>query len=202
MMAFEKQDNASFDHKVSLRQTALEFIELPIIMETHAGIGDIFQVVYHQYKIGVAFDKNPMKCEILARQRPTWAVYQADSQVALSLGAGSHLEVNFLDVDPYGDSWPTIKAFFGSQRTFTDRMVLVVNDGLRKKVQIGGSWNSKTLRPVARVMGNDLWHRYLDACKLLLSNTIKDTGYRMSKFDGYYTGEGKRMTHFMALLER
>lgn len=202
MSNFRKIDNTSFDQKASIRKAALELIDNPIIMETHAGIGDIYRAIYYPYERGIAMEKDGFKCEILAHQRPSWAVYQADSPLALTLGAGGHLGVNFLDVDPYGDSWPTIQAFFSSTRPFPRRMVLAVNDGLRQKIRTGGGWDSKTLQPVVRVMGNDLWHRYLDACRLLLGDAIKSNGYHITKFSGYYTGEGKKLTHFIALLEK
>ena len=202
-MAFQQKDNDSIDDKVALRQVALSAVrDKPVIMKTHGGMGAIYDRLYYPYDQGVVFDKDSLKAQMLSQQRPTWCVYQADVEKALSLGAGAHMEINYLDLDPYGDSWPTINAYFGSKRPFAKRMIVVVNDGLRQKIRAGGAWDSKTLEPIVLMWGNQLWDKYLDACKVLLGMAIKDTGYEIKVFEGYYTGNGKKLTHFMAILER
>lgn len=202
-MAFEKKDNVTFDQKVSLRKVGLSLLdEPPVIMETHGGIGDIYSAIYHPYEDGVVLEKDSLKCEILSRQRPTWAVYQADSPLALKQGVGSHLKINFLDLDPYGDCWPTMQGFFESKRPFAKRMVVCVNDGLRQKVRTGGAWDSSTLEPVVHLLGNNIWPVYLEACKILLNQAVTTVGYRVRKFEGYYAGVGKKLTHFIAILDR
>lgn len=138
MKNIDKKDNSTLDDKVMLRAVALRHLGAePVIMETHGGIGDVWASVYQHVWQGVVFEKDSVKASKLARQRPTWAVYEADCVKALALGAGGYLTVNLLDVDPYGDPWPALTAFFGSVRPFAPRMVVVVNDGMRQPVAIG-----------------------------------------------------------------
>jgi hypothetical protein len=128
----QKHDNITLSAKVMLRQTALRLLgDDPVIVETHGGRGDIWSAVYRDFPTGAVFEKDPGKADILAMQRPTWAVYEADVEIALAAGAARHLTVDLLDVDPYGAAWPALKAFFGSTRPLAPRMVVVVNDGLR-----------------------------------------------------------------------
>lgn len=197
-------DNSTFDQKIMLRQTAVRALNgvTPVVMETHGGIGDVFGTVYRDVVDGVVFEKDSSRTAVLAHQRPSWAVYEADCVPALQLGAGGHLCVNLLDVDPYGDPWPAIQAFMVSRRPFADSMVVVVNDGLRQKVRGGGSWDSGTLAPVVERWGNDLWGRYLEACEWLMGEAAQAAGYRVVFFDGYYTGVEKKMTHYLAVLNR
>jgi len=196
-------DNGSFDEKVMLRLTAVRALtETPVIIETHGGIGDLWAACYRDVEEGVVFEKDSGKAEKLARQRPTWAVYEADSEIALRLGAGSHLCANLLDLDPYGDPWPAIRGYFGSRRPFAGRMVVVVNDGLRHKIRGGGAWDSGTLAPMVERYGNDLWNRYLHICEEMMTEAVKLAGYRVTFFDGYYAGHEKKLTHYLAILEK
>ena len=104
-----KLDNSSFSQKVMLRQTAVRMAgEKPLIMETHGGMGDLWSAVYRDVEEGVVFEKESEKADYLARQRPSWAVYHADCVKALAAGAGAHMEVNLLDLDPYGGCWETL----------------------------------------------------------------------------------------------
>ena len=89
---------------------------------------------YSHLDRGIVFEKNEAKAGLLGRQRPTWAVYEADSEYAISQGVGADLPVNFLDLDPYGQPWGTLEAFFSSDREFPDSIAVVVNDGLRQKL--------------------------------------------------------------------
>lgn len=195
-------DNNTYEQKVSLRVTALRQLrDIPVVMETHGGIGDVWAAVYRHVVDGVVFDKQADRAELLAHQRPTWSVYNADCTPAIRNGAGKHLCVNLLDIDPYGDSWPTIQAYFASKRPFPERMIIVVNDGLRHKVRAGGAWDSGTLEPVVQRWGNDLWDKYLDACAFLLEDAVQAAGYQVAFFDGYHCGVEQKMTHFIGELK-
>ncbi len=200
-MRAPKQDNITFDQKVMLRQTAVSLIQNPVIMETHGGYGDVYQALYHEIENGVVFEKDANRTTHLAHQRPSWAVYEADCVTTIGLGAGSHLCVNLLDIDPYGDPHPTIKAFFNSQRPFAQKMVMVVNDGLRHVVRGGKAWDVGTLQPVVQQWGNDLWNHYLEACEWLVREAAAVAGYEVTFFEGYYTGIELKMTHYLVKLE-
>jgi hypothetical protein len=199
-------DNNTFEQKIMLRKTALNQLaawgDTAVVMETHGGIGDVWSALYHDIADGVVMEKKGDRAIHLAHQRPSWAVYECDSVHALTYGAGKHLAVNLLDVDPYGSCWDTVRAFFTSERPFARRMVLVVNDGMRQKVRVGGAFDTEILQPVVQKWGNDLWDIYLDVCRYLVGSFTAVPGYRVTFFDGYYCGVELKMTHFVAVLEQ
>lgn len=180
----------------------LKHLQAPVIMETHGGYGDVFKACYQNIGAGVVFEKNPQKADRLGLQRPTWAVYEADCIEAIKAGVGGHLGVNVLDVDPYGDPWPAIEAFFASERPFPDRCFVVVNDGLRQKVRGNGAWNVGTLQGIVREHGNNLHSIYLDVCRELMKRKASKAGYNLTRWAGYYCGHSKQITHYLAELER
>lgn len=197
-----QKDNSTFKQKRLLRLQMLKHVDAPVIMETHGGKGALFKACYSDVAAGVVLEKDRGKVEILARQRPTWAVYEVtDSAKAIAGGAGNHLPVNVLDVDPYGDPWPTIEAFFSSERERPDKVFVVVNDGLKSKVNIG-AWDVGTLAPMVQKYGNNLSPIYLEVCKELMAEKAAQAGYGLSRWVGYYCGHARQMTHYLAILER
>jgi hypothetical protein len=200
-----KLDNLTLSQKVMLRQTALAALgETPIICETHGGRGDVFASVYTHVEDGAVFETDPDKAVLLAAQRPTWSVYEADVEMALAAGAGRHLTFNYLDVDPYGSAWDTLDAYFGSTRPFAARMVVVVNDGLRFKAQGGSAWQTERLEPfVARYGNHAVWREYpTRICRELMDATAALGGYTVRLFESYPTGRELKMVHMLAVLER
>jgi hypothetical protein len=158
----EKRDNSTFSQKAILRRMALARIENPVIMETHGGLGKLFAECYRGMGQGVVFEKKPERAAFLARQRPAWAVYEADCEMAIAAGAGAHLEVNLLDVDPYGDPWPVLSAFFESERPRAGKLVVVVHDGLRQTVKRNMFVQSNGARQtMVRWYGAGLFNHYL-----------------------------------------
>lgn len=201
-MAIQK-DNSTFKQKVALRKLMLDQIgETPVILESHGGMGQVWAAVYASVEQGAVFEKDEDKAGMLARQRPTWAVYEADCIQSLLGGAGDHLTVNVVDLDPYGEPWPAIDAFFASSRPRVDRLWVVVNDGLRQSVRMGTAWTVESLAPAVQMFGNRLRNRYLDVCKWMLKEKAAVADYRLDRFAGYYCGHGKQMTHYLALLVR
>lgn len=198
-----KKDNSTGDQKAWLRRRGRALLEAaPVVVETHAGYGVLWKRCWSDCLAGVAIDKDSKRAEHLARQRPTWAVYGGDSHRLLAGGIGSHLVANVLDVDPYGDPWPTISAFFSSERRFAPAMIVVVNDGLRQKVQFKGAWHTASLRAIVERRGNDLYARYLECCRELMTTACAPAGYRVQAFSGYYCGHAGQMTHYLASLTR
>jgi len=190
--------------KVNLRLKALTELGAPaIVMETHGGYGHIWQRCYREIPRGAVLEIRAEDAEALARQRPTWAVYQADCVNALAGGVGAHFKINFLDCDPWGEPWPVITAFFSSKRPFPKRLALVVNDGLRRKLKLGGAWTVGSLSDVVRRFGNGRIYRdYLAVCRILVAEKAALAGYRIIRWAGYYCGERQQMTHYAAILER
>ena len=201
-----KLDNFTLRQKVMLRQTALAALggETPVICETHGGRGDVWAALYSDVAEGAVFETDPDKSVILAAQRPSWSVYEADVEMALAAGAAKHLTFNYLDVDPYGSSWETLEAFFSSARPFAPRMVVVVNDGLRFKAQSGSAWQTERLAAFAMRYGNHtVWRDYpTRICRELMDETAAQGGYTVRTFESYATGHERKMVHMLAVLER
>ena len=196
-----QKDNSTYRQKVALRRKAVRMLDAPVVMETHGGKGVLFDACYSHLSDGVVFEKNPEKTSVLARQRPTWAVYEGDCVTCIAEGAGAHLPVNLLDLDPYGEPWPALDAFFQSERPRPGRLVVVVNDGLRQKLQIA-AWDVGSMRGMVAKYGNKLAAHYLDVCAELLQEKAAQAGYRLDRFAGYYCGLSKHMTHYLAVLNR
>jgi hypothetical protein len=194
------KDNSTFREKAALRRRALGWIDDPVVLETHGGAGKLYRAVYAHVAQGAVFEQDERKAEVLAGQRPTWAVYQGDCVAALADGAAGWLPANILDLDPYGEPWPALRAFFQSERPRPGRMVVVVNDGLRQKVRAGGAWSVGSLARVVQRFGNDLHDRYLEACHWLVTEEVRPAGYAVTHFEGYYCGHNQQMTHYLAVL--
>lgn len=206
-MSAKQKDNSTFMQKKALRLKGLAKLEsvgipAPIIMESHGGSGALFDACYSHLREGVVFETDDAKVNVLARQRPSWSVYQGDCETALAAGIGGHLTIDLLDVDPYGSAFEVLDAFFSSQRPFAKQMVVAVNDGARANVQVGGAWRSSALEDAVLKYGNDLWDKYLTVCKELLATYSEKAGYRVSGFGGYYCGAKQQMTHYLAWLEQ
>ena len=199
----KQKDNSTFLEKVALRRRMLGQVEqAPVVMETHGRFGKIWAKVYGGVRDGVVFEKDSNRAAILARQRRTWAVYEGDCVNALLAGAGAHLEVNVLDLDPYGEPWSALSAFMESDRPRTDVLWMVVNDGLRRKLGVSGAWDVEVMRPAVMQFGNNLFGKYLGVCRWMIQEKAARAGYRLDRFAGYYCGAGKGMTHYLARLVR
>jgi len=196
-----QKDNSTFLHKREIRRAALKLLsDVPVIMETHGGFGKLYRACYESVERGVVFEKDAVKAEALALQRPTWAVYQADCVKAIADGAGAHLTVNVLDCDPYGEAWPVIDAFFESKRPRAATLLVLVNDGLRQGLKMGTAAHVGSMAGMVARYGNNLHKRYLEICEMLLEEKAAKAGYRLDRFYGYYCGYMKQMTHYMGLL--
>lgn len=174
-----------------------------MILETHGGYGKIYELCYADLPAGVVFEKDPDKAGFLAGQRPTWAVYEGDSLKGIAARVGSHLPVNFLDLDPYGSPWEIINAFFENWGELPDRLAVAVNDGLRQKCKMNGAWSVGVLaEKVARYGNQSLYADYKEICRELLEEKAAQAGYRLSRWTAYYCGFRGQMTHYGAVLER
>jgi hypothetical protein len=206
-MTVVQRDNSTFHEKVTLRKKALEWLDHygvsePIVFEAFGGEGHLFNACYSHLDTGVVIEKDSIKASRLASQRPSWRVYEGDSIGAMAAGVGGDLAFDLLDIDPYGSCWAAIEAFFQSDRTFADRMIVVVQDGLRLKLAAGNGWEMEVLEPMIMRYGNDLHPVYQNVCHDLLELKAAQAGYALSRFGSYYTGHSKAMTHFIAVLEK
>jgi hypothetical protein len=197
----QKQLNSTFFQKAELRSRTLMMIEKPVVLETNGGYGRLFQRCYRHLKDGVVLEADPVKAAALGLQRPTWAVYECKAERALADGIGSHLEVNFLDLDPYGEPWPTVDAFFQSKRPFPNRLAVVVNDGLRQTLRFN-AWSVGSMQQIVSRLGNKIAPKYLEICRDMLSEKAGRAGYKLAKWTGYYCGQRESMTHYAAVFEK
>lgn len=198
-----RKDDSTLKEKVALRRVMLRQMKKPpVILEAYGGLGHIWAACYSAVPGGVVFEKKADRSVYLAQQRPTWAVYEADCIMAMIEGAGGHLTINVLDVDPYGDPWPAIAAFFESDRPRVGKLFVVVNDGLRQKVRMGGAWSCDSLRSMVERYGNDLHGVYLEVCREMMKEQAAKAGYTLAAWTGYYCGHAKQMTHYLAVLQR
>lgn len=198
-----KKDNTTLNQKAALRLSLLKQIQKPIVLETHAGTGQVWKRVYSEIAQGVAFDEKPAKAELLAIQRPTWSVFESNCIPSLAAGAGDHLAVNLIDVDPYGEPWPVLEAFFKSERPWPERIGFAINDGVRMKLKITGGWDVESLGPAVRQFGNSaMYGDYLAVARWNLKRLAAERGYELAHWTGYYCGHGDCMTHYAAVFDR
>jgi hypothetical protein len=202
-----QKDNSTFGHKVALRKKALEMlaaegITRPVVMETHGGKGALFDACYSHLEQGVVFEKDAEKAAVLGKQRPTWAVYECECEPVLAGGAGGHLTIDLLDIDPYGEPWGVFDSFFQSVRPFVPVMAIAVNDGLRQGLAMGRAWAIESMTGAVERHGNDLHPIYLEVCREMVAEKVAHAGYTMSHFGGYYCGTKKAMTHYLAIIRR
>lgn len=185
-----------------MRRNLLERLGIakPFVLETHGGRGEIWKRLYSGFP-GGAIEKDPDKAEFLARQRPTWAIYEGKAEAMLGAGLFRTSTVEVLDVDPFGEPWPTIEGFFKARRLLAPRMVLAVNDGLRQNARVKGAWKVGSTKKAAAQWGNDkVRAHYLEFCQQKLGEIVGAAGYGIAWWHGYYTGNLDDMTHYGAML--
>lgn len=190
---------------MALRRSLLsELSDPPVVLETHGGWGHVYGQLYYRLPPGVVFEKDPEKAAALARQRPTWAVYEADCETAIAAGAVDDWPFTFIDLDPYGEPWPAMDALFSRRdRDWPAALAIAVNDGLRQGIKMGGGWNVASLAgPIERHGNAGLYASYLDVARELLQEKAGQVGYTLARWAGYYCGHAQQMTHYAAILRR
>lgn len=95
-----------------------------------------------------------------------------------------------------------MEAFFTSDRPYTPRMMLAVNDGLREALEMQYAWRIGALQQAVERHGNNLYPIYLEVCRELVEEKTKAAGYTVVHFGGYYCGRRGKMTHYMAELQK
>lgn len=197
-----QRDHSTLAQKVALRRVMLRQLgQEPVVLETHGGTGRVYLACYRDVLSGIVIDNDAKKAELLARQRPTWAVYEAACERVLEGGAGAHLLVNVLDLDPFGEPWSALRAFFRSDRPRAERLFVVVNDGLRHRLRLT-AWDVEVMQAAVAEWGNELEPIYLEVARWMLAKHAGEAGYRLARFYGYYCGKGQAMTHYLAELLR
>lgn len=198
-----KKDNSGIMVKIKMRSMLLKELPSARILESHGGVGRIYSMIYSGIEKGVVFEKDKRKAEILMRQRPKWSVYCGDCVPAISKGVGFHVEPNFFDIDPYGEPWPVIFSIFENSHRIPDKWCMVVNDGLRQKLQMGGGWSVKSMKDEAKVFGSsNMAKNYHMIVEEKISNLCEMNGFDVKKWAIHYSGRGKQMTHYAGVFMR
>ena len=176
----------------------------PMVLETQGGYGALFEAVWRfGAKGGAVFEKDAIKASALARQRPGWSVYESDCERPIAAGCPSHLKFDVVDLDPHGSPFPVMEALFSGGVALAEEMHLVVNDGLRNKIRLGGAWDVKCLADLVPQFGNDrMFTHYLQVAKEKTRRLAAVAGYKIGAWYGYYCGHSGNMTHYWARLVR
>ncbi len=198
-----KKDNSTFWLKAQLRNQALRELTRPVVLETHGGVGKLYARCYASVQDGVVFEQDPYKSAQLGRQRPGWAVYEADCITAMSAGVGGHLPVNFVDFDPWGGPWLAMDAFFSGLNPTVPKLVFVVNDGLPQRLKMHVAWSTEGLEDAVQHFGNAaIYENYLEVCKWLVKRKAAGAGYALRRWTAYLCGFNHHMAHYAAVMER
>ena len=199
-----KKDNGGFARKAALRLHVVKSLRPAMILETHGGLGKLYQSCYEWLGAGgVVFETDARKSPVLARQRPTWRVYETAADVAIANGVVADVPFDLVDLDPYGDPWSTLIPFFERHRVWPETLGVVVNDGnCTGKVRLSGGWDQESIAPMARKWGRDLFEYYIDACAWYLQELAGPVGYTVTNWAGYKTGYNANMAHYAAILTR
>jgi hypothetical protein len=202
--AKHKRDNSTLQDKVALRRLVRSwFNHRPlVVLETNGGKGVVYRKVYTDCT-GVVFESSARKAELLAIQRPNWAVYEGDAVQCMLAGAPVHIQPDLVDIDPYGSALEYIRAFFTSPRSFPAQLALAVNDGAPYALQAFGPGNLRLVQPYAARYGwtNLFWH-YESIIRDWLPREAARAGYQVVELVYRAVGSNNRMAHYAALLKR
>lgn len=191
-------DNAGLNQKLALRRNALREVESARVVETHGGIGKIFDNLYRDLP-GIVFENDIAKAEKLCAQR-NWPVYASDCVSGIAGGACDWFRPNYWDLDPYGCPWNVVDAILS--RPQPSRFVLVANDGLRLKLKMGGVHMMKFITDALRHFGERaLRTNYAEACEWIVRQRAAAVGLRLARWAAHYGGYLQQMTHWCAVLD-
>lgn len=200
----ERRDHTEWALKVQLRQwlTAQLGLADPVVLETHGGEGRLWQAG-PRWARGLVLEKDPARCAVLERQRPAgWDVVCGNSASLLLRGYAAQQAFDLVDIDPHRQPWPTLDAYFTSQRCYAPRLGLVVTDSLRQCVRYNGGTRIHGLLPYVARYGRHVHRFYLEVCKERLGDLIAPLGYQVTAWQGQYGGVIKTMTYVAYVLER
>lgn len=173
-------------------------------MCTHADDGVLVRQVYPDELVGIAFAETNDQADRLAIARPTWAVYSTNVDAALRRGLGRHLMVNVLDVDCDSNPWPTIEAFFDSDRPRPNQLAVVVSDRLRPRLRRNGAYSIPSMLPALERYRDSaaIDEHYIEVCQWNLARLAEPHGYTLEQWTAYHCDRRDDATHFAAVLCR
>jgi hypothetical protein len=182
----KQKDNSTFVDKVRLRNQLLRESGPEVsVLETHGGYGRVYERTWWRARRpGVVFEVNIPKAEHLARQRPSWSVYEGDSLAALQAGYGMDRSFDVIDVDPYGSCLEYVRCLFDPKRAHPRVWWLVLNCSVRQMLRLNGAWHVLALREYVERFGNStlLWRNYEAVLQLLVADLAAASKQRVSSF--------------------
>jgi len=173
-------------------------------MCTHAEDGALVRQVYPEDVAGVAFAEKNDDADQIAIERPTWAVYATNVDAALRRGLGRHMSITVLDVDCDSNPWPTLEAFFMSDRPRYRELGIVVSDRLRPRLRRNGAYSIPSMLPALERYRDSaaIDESYLEVCQWNLGRIADALGYTIKDWTAYHCDRREEATHFAALLCR
>ncbi len=193
------KDNSTFFEKTELRRRIIKAERPRMILETHGGFGRIYDACYRGMR-GAVCEIKKDAAGVLAMQRPEWAVYCGESEKIIRSGLMTCFPFDFIDLDPYGEPFTILEAIVAGG--LGERVRVVVNDGLRNKIKVGGAWNCGVMKEIVADFGNQLNAKYLAAAQEKTRRILDRGGFKMSGFKGYHCGHANDMTHYTFTAER
>lgn len=194
-------DNTVLASKIRLRREMLGEVEAPVVYETHGGLGEVWRYCYASLPTGVVTETDPKKAQVLAAQRPTWAVYKGRAEVALAAGAVEIFGVNIVDMDPYGSAWLLIDALFSAP--LPELLVLVVHDGMMRKAKQGAAWTCAALLDAVAEHGNEWVKRnYKHVCREMVERKAAQAGLSLCRWEVDVCGAFVQQLNYAAVLAR
>jgi hypothetical protein len=171
-----KVDNGQTGLKLAVRSAAIEAARPENVVETHAGLGFLRSRMYSGFG-GAVCEKDRAKAERLAAKFRNLTVVYGDSLAYLKVPDFGFV-ASLVDIDPYGDPWPHVRACM-SCKALPGRFVLAVTDGLVQSCRLSTTLKASSLRPVAAAFGaHDLFRRYGDVVRFLLGHWGQQFGCR------------------------
>lgn len=197
-----EHDNKTLSDKLRIRRRVLDRLTAPpVVLETHGGFGRIYERTWYRARTGVVIEKDPVKVAHLCHQRPTWAVYQGNSEAVLRAGLAKSIAFDVIDLDPYGQPFTILDALTMPGRTFPNEWHLVVNDGGRNLMKRGLSWKLPMFRSAEKRFGQSGMHKhYLDAALMLVQEFGEKIGYDVTHWHGKNISAD--ISHYWAVLKR
>lgn len=173
-------------------------------MCTHADDGTLVRLAYPDELAGIAFAEKNDDADRLAVERPTWAVYSTSVDAALRRGLGRHMTVSLLDVDCDSNPWPTLEAFFSSERPRPNELAVVVSDRLRPRLRRNGAYSIPSMLPALERYRDSavIDESYLEVCQWNLERLAGALGYQLRDWTAYHCDRRDESTHFAAVLCR
>lgn len=132
----KKVDNSIASVKIWVRLQAVKHLPRTArVLEFFTGDGVMHEFCWSHFA-GATIDKDSKKSAIAASERPTWAVYEGETEASIGGGWMSHVPWDVIDIDAYGSPWPFLLAWARSDRARARETVIVLTDGIMSRSAI------------------------------------------------------------------